>query len=258
MRNATEFSRKITSRVRDEDVTFLAAAIAYYSFVSILPALLLILVSGSVFGGEELAEEILELTRDLLPENARGVLFDALTRREQRTQATVLGIVILVWSTLRVFRGLDIAFSRIHGADKAEGFIERVRDALIVLTSVGLGIVSMGVVGGFVIAFSGPLIEIASFLLLVVTLVLSFIPVYYVFPDVRMRLRDAVPGAVFAGVGWTILNAIFQVYASLLGGYSVYGVLGTVLLLVTWFYVAGLLLLMGGVVNATLLEKTSL
>jgi len=45
---------------------------------------------------------------------------------------------------------------------------------------------------------------------------------------------------------------VFTVYAALAGSADLYGVIGGVLLLVTWFYAASLLLLLGAVVNATL------
>ncbi len=70
-----------------------------------------------------------------------------------------------------------------------------------------------------------------------------------------MTLREAVPGAVFAGGGWTLLGTGFNVYAAQADSYQVYGVIGGVLLLVTWFYFAGQVLLVGAAVNAALADR---
>jgi len=64
------------------------------------------------------------------------------------------------------------------------------------------------------------------------------------------------PGAVFAGVGWTVLRVAFQAYVDVTadadGEGAVYGVLGAVLLLVTVLYFGATLVLVGAVVNVVL------
>jgi len=53
-----------------------------------------------------------------------------------------------------------------------------------------------------------------------------------------------------AAVGWVILQIGFQVYASNASQYAVYGLIGTVLLFVTWLYFASMFILLGVAVNA--------
>jgi hypothetical protein len=85
---------------------------------------------------------------------------------------------------------------------------------------------------------------------LVPTLVVVFLPLYYLFPDVPVSVRAVLPGAVFAAVGWAALAAVFGVYTSTIANTSIYGFLGAVLLVLTWFYVGALLLLVGAALNA--------
>jgi hypothetical protein len=156
----------------------------------------------------------------------------------------------MLWSGLKVFRGVDTAFSQIYGTTAVGSFLDTLRDALVALVGLGVALVGFGVVGslgavfGVTIALSG--------LALVPILVVGFLPLYYLFPDTEMTVREALPGTVFAAGGWTILATGFGVYASLAGGFQLYGVLGAVLLLVTWFYFAGQFLLVGAVLNAVL------
>jgi membrane protein len=62
-------------------------------------------------------------------------------------------------------------------------------------------------------------------------------------------LQSALPGAVFAASGWTVLHVIVQVYVRQASQYAIYGTLSGVLLLLTSLYIASLLLMLGVAVN---------
>ncbi|KAA9399354.1 YihY/virulence factor BrkB family protein [Haloarcula sp. CBA1130] len=250
---AVSVGRDVVRTVREEEVSFLAAGIAYYMFVSLLPLLLLTLVVGTLAGGEAFAERIVTAAGDVLSPTASTLLEDALTSGAGRGGATVLGIGVTLWSALKVFRGLDTAFSRVYGTDGPDSIIGELVDGLAALGGIGVALVGLGVVGalgtvlGVQVALGG--------LALVPVLAVAFLPLYYLFPDEEMTIRAAVPGAVFAGVGWTLLGTGFNVYAAQADSYQVYGVIGAVLLLVTWFYFAGQVLLVGAAVNAALADR---
>lgn len=235
--------------VRDEEVTFMAAAIAYYAFVSLLPALLLALVIASVVGGERLVAQVLSASATYLTPTGQDLLGETLGDARGRAGATIIGVLILGWTSLRVFRGLDIAFSRVYGTSTGT-FVHGIQNAVVVVLSVGIGIGSMILVG-VVLAWAALPIHtsVIGLLVLLVGLVIVFLPLYYVFPGRSMTVRQALPGAVVAAVGWVFLQAGFQVYASAAGGYDLYGVIGGVLLTVTWFYVAAIVILIGAAVN---------
>jgi YihY family inner membrane protein len=244
--------REVVSVVREREITFLAAAIAYYAFVSLLPALLLVVAVASTLGGEALVDEVLVTADEFLTPEGRESLETALTSARGRSTATVFGVGVLVWGTLRVIRGLDVAFSRVYATTPADSILDQVRRAVVVLLSVGVGLGTMIGVGGLLVAVFpvawGPL----GLLVLLIGLTGVFLPLYYYLPDAGLRVRDALPGAVMAAVGWVVLQAGFQLYAASTPQFSLYGVIGGVLLLVTWFYVAAVLLLVGAAVNHVL------
>jgi len=250
---AVSVGRAVVRTVREEEVSFLAAGIAYYMFVSLLPLLLLTLVVGTLAGGEAFAERIVAAAGDVLSPTASTLLEDALTSGAGRGGATVLGVGVTLWSALKVFRGLDTAFGRVYGTDGPDSILGELVDGLAALGGISIALVGLGVIGalgtvlGVQVALGG--------LALVPVLAVAFLPLYYLFPDQEMTIREAVPGAVFAGVGWTLLGTGFNVYASQADSYQVYGVIGAVLLLVTWFYFAGQVLLVGAAVNAALVDR---
>jgi len=246
------FGTTVVAVVQSQQVTFLAAGIAYYAFVSVVPLLLLALVVASVFGGQTLADQVVSAAGEILTPSGADLVRDALTTESGRGGATVVGLAGLLWGGLKVFRGLDHAFSAVYGTTAEESLLGSVRDGLVVLFAIGLGIVVITVINTLGGEIAGPLAsEFASFLSLV-SLSVMFFPLYLVFPNVALRARQALPGTVFAATGWTVLSAAFRVYAANADAYAAYGVLGGVLLLVTWLYVGAIVVMLGAVVNAVL------
>jgi membrane protein len=83
-------------------------------------------------------------------------------------------------------------------------------------------------------------------------LALLFSLIYYWAPDVKIRKwRWLTPGAAIGIVGWVLASLGLRVYLHFFNSYSnTYGSLGAVIILLTWFYLSGLMLLLGGEVNS--------
>lgn len=255
-------TRAIVTTVRDEDVTFLAASVAYYAFISLIPSLLLLVSVASLLVGDAFAAVVLAESRQFLTPAGQDAVTAAIASAEGRTGATVLGAAVLVWSTLKVFRGLDTAFQAVYGGEDPSTLLAELSDAASVAVGIGVGIVAMFVLGALIATaeigrLTGlvPAVELVGFLVLPLVLATVFVPMYYILPNCPMTLREALPGAVIAAVGWTLLQAGFQVYAAGAGQYQVYGVLGGILLLVTWLYLAAIVVIVGAVCNAVLADR---
>ena len=238
--------------VRESQLALLAAAIAYYAFASLLPLFLVVLTVASAVGGDALAEAVVTQLSGALTPSGESLVRNALTNASGRGSVTAVGLAILLWSGLKLFRGLDTAFSMVYGTEQSVTLLTQARNAVTALVAVGaaIGALVIAAVAAGVLGLSTAGIPTVIGLPFVLTV--AFLPLYYIFPDVDMTLRDAVPGAVFAAVGWTVLSAAFQVYAAGARSAALYGILGAVLLLVTWFYVGGIVLLLGAVLNGVL------
>jgi len=244
--------RRIVATARQTQVSFLAASIAYYMLVSLFPLGVFALVLASVLGGEALASQIIRSLGAVLSPSAATILRETLLEARGRAGVTALGLGVLLWSGLRVFRGLDVAFSLVYDTDEVESFVEQIRDALTALAGIAVAVVALAVVNALVVVSGVQLAGLLGTAALAGMLALAFLPIYYVFPDADVTLREVLPGTIFAAVGWTLLGALFSLYASVATGYQLYGVVGGILLLVTWFYFASTILLAGAVVNAVL------
>ncbi len=251
-------ARLVVAAALDQRVTFLSAAVAYYAFVSLVPAsLLLFVLAGGIFG-DAVAIRLLAATGGLLTPAGEEAIGTAVTSAEGRAGAGILGVGVLLWSTLKVFRGLNVAFAEVYGVGDGDGFLAGVVDAGTVVLGVGVGIVAMVAAGAAAAAVDAPTIRAVGVLTLPAVLTVVFLPMYYVLPNTTMTPRGALPGAIFAAVVWTALQAGFQAYAATAGQYQVYGVVAGVLLLVTWLYVAAIVVTLGAVLNAVLAGRASL
>ena len=245
-------ARSLVAIARTEQLGFMAAAIAYYAFVSLVPLLLVTVAVASTVAGPAFAADVLAVAGGVLSPGAVDLLRNSLVDGAGRSGATVAGLAVLLWGGLRVFRGLDVAFARIYRVDAHRSFLTNVRDAAVALAAIGLAV-------GAVVAVTA-LLPLAGFspgnplqtLWLGVTLPVVFLPLYYVFPDCSVTVREVVPGAVLAGVGWALLGFLFGIYAGAADNFQLYGLLGGVLLALTWFYLGGLVLLSGATLNTVL------
>lgn len=255
--NAVEVLRLIVNSAISDRVTFLAASIAFYAMVSIFPLFLLILVVGSFVAGEAIAVRVVELLSGILTPEAEAVLETALIAESGRSGAGIAGVLLLTWSAIRMFRGLDIAFSQVYPNVEDPGFLKTVANAVIVLVAILVGVVAIFVVRTYLRLVPTPgMFGLISPLAVFVTLCVVFFPMYFVFPGERQRPLAVLPGTAFAALGWTLLGELFSIYAAHAGTFALFGVVGGVLLLLMWFYFGAVLLLLGAVLNAVLAGRS--
>ncbi|MEF8858224.1 MAG: YihY/virulence factor BrkB family protein [Halolamina sp.] len=255
LRSAVGTAKRVGTVASQQEITFLAAAVAYYAFLSLIPATVLALVIATTFGGEELATVVLNSAGEFFTESGQEVLVAALTATEGRGGATVVGVAFLLWGTLKVFRALDTAFRNVYGAETESTLLDQLIDSIIVVVGIGLTMALMFVMAGVLAALNlGLLVEILGFLVLPGLLTVAFLPIFYRFPDTKVSVREVLPGALVAAFGWTTMQAVFQLYANT-ASMSAYGVVGGVILLVTWLYIAGAVMILGAVVNVVLAEN---
>lgn len=247
--------RSVATTVQEREVTFLAASISYYTLVSLVPLLTLGLLVASFVGGEALRQQVMALAQQYLLPSGSDIVGNALGDPTGQGALSVVSLGVTLWGALKLFRGLDIAFSRIYGSE-AGGIVDQLRDGIVALGSLGAGTLGVGLLTVVIAILDVPFIDFLSPFLLLGLLAAAFFPLYYVFPDSGLSPREALPGTIFAAVGWVVLGVAFGTYAATASG-SVAGALGAILLLVTWFYFSGILVLTGAVVNAVLADRVT-
>ena len=264
-RGPTGVLRALVTEIQEKNITFLAASLAYYAFASLIPLLLLAISIATLVGGQQLADRIIEAAGGALPQSVADIITQTLSSSGAAGASIGIGLVFLLWSAIKIFRGMDIAFSEVYGASGPDGIVDQVTDALITLLGIVLAIVVTIVIGAvvsFVQQTSGVLAQFglgflqdgigyAAGLVSIVGLAIAFYPLYYFLPADDVGFKEAIPGALFAAIGWTLLQTFFRLYAGQSGS-SAYGIIGAALLILTFLYFGGMIILIGAALNAVL------
>jgi membrane protein len=187
----------------------------------------------------------------VLPEAGRRVVTSTLRDATANVGLSVVGVGVLLWGTSKIFRAMDAAFAEIYDTERKLSLLDQFRDALVVFLALALAALATIALGSFVeVPEAVPFAWALNGLIAVLGLTVAFFPLYYVFPNIDVSFREVLPGVLVAAVGWVGLKWLFNLYVSFSSKPDVYGLIGTLVLLVTWLYVGGLVLLVGAAVNA--------
>lgn len=254
VKSAVQIVRGIVQEAREKNIAFMAGSIAYSAFVSLLPLVLLLVIAATVIGGERLAGYVRTVTETYLSPAGQSLMAESVGQAGSQTGLSILGLVVLLWGVLRVFRALDTAFSTIYDTQQKNNVINQFKDGLVVLVALCFALLAVLVAGlGLRLLPNLPFPRLIGDVLLILGLSIVFVPIYYVFPDVDLSITMVLPGAVVAAVGWMLLKTGFGIYVGYSSVQDVYGVIGGVILLITFLYFAALVILIGATTNVVLM-----
>jgi membrane protein len=268
-------AKRTISEIRNDRITLVAAAIAYYSFIAIFPSLIAAVgIVGLLQIDPRVVEELAGGIRQFLPGDAGVVLGDAIRNAENQPQgasiATAVGLAVALWGAsaamVALQRGLNIAYD--IPAERARSFLKLRLVAVALLAATAL----LGGGASALVVFGGPLGEVLRdvlpfgdlFVVLwgairwvgsILLLIVLFAVFYYLGPNRESpRWTWISPGGVVAAVIWIAASLGFSFYVSNFGrGYGeTYGSLAGVVLLILWLFFSALAVLVGGELNAEL------
>ena len=235
----------------------LAAVLAYYSFFSLFPALLVVTtVLGRALASDSgLRTQLLDSVLAQFPVIGT-MLRDQGTLQPLQGSATtlVVGVAGALWGGLRAMQAAQSAMNDVWDIPMRERpNIVRVRvRALLVLLVVGAGL--LGTVALANVATLSPVPAAGRVALLVGTVAAdaaTFLVAFQILTARRLPWPDLVPGALLAGVGWFVvqLAGTWFVTRAIKGAGDVYGTFATVIGFLTLFYIQAQIALWAAEVN---------
>ena len=241
---------------REKNVTVTAASIAYYAFNSLVPLSLLLFVLVTTYGRVESILPTFELLVGVDLSQFESTLRTVSGQTSGRLRAVALAFGIFVWSSFRLFRGMDSVFSQVYGTRKEATTVRRLFNSILVMATIAVGVGVITAAGLFAsFRIQAVLWSVVAPFVLWGVLSALFVPMYYLFPAEVVSVREAMPGAVLAAFGWTVSLQVLRVYFRVSQSVELYGIAGGVLLVLTWLYVGSLVLILGVVVNAVLADR---
>lgn len=234
------------ARARRADVTFVAAAVAYYWLGSLIPLLVLAFVVVQFAYGNVLADWSVAHFDAALTPMGRSFLRRALLDSSGALGLAAVGTAGLVWGWSRLYRALEAAFERVYETTQTDGFAARAVAAAVVVPAISVGMVL--VVSGLLTGYDGVVWEVLH----VLAVALALFPVFVTLPPTRPGLRSAIVGATATAASWVVLRLLLEAYATFGSLAPTYDLLGALVLFVTFLYLGALALLLAVALTATL------
>jgi membrane protein len=255
--------------MRDDHLTNIAAALAYYSFLAIPSVLMMAVGIFGLVGDPKAANSVVNRLDGVVPGQAQSLLKGSLTTltHNKGTGLAVLlvGTALALWSLTgamqNVIWGLNVAYDR----DETRGFVKRRVTSLAMVAFAALGVLlvfGLLVLGPHLTSWIGNAVGqktlvtwvwwVAQWPVLIAGLLVAYAGIYYLGPNVKHPRWDFLTfGAVIGIVLWLALSGLFAFYASRFGSYNkTWGSLSAVVVMLTWLWLSSLALLFGAEVNA--------
>src|SRR3954452_1136752 len=252
-------------RAYRENVTGLAAMVAYNLFLALFPfALLALFILGQVIQPHDVQESVRNDLQNLFPAVKLQTLNDALDGI--RSNSTTIGVAAglgAIWIGTSFWGAMDTAFCRIYHVE-CRGWLEQKRFALVMLLGL-IAFLAASVVIPTLESAVGSTADnlpfglsnshaIVALLLLGAALLLTFViccAIYYFVPKGHVPWVGVWPGALFVTLTTAIANAVYPFYLAQVSSVGeLGGTVGFVLIALVWFYIVSLSLMAGGVINA--------
>jgi membrane protein len=263
------FMRAAKESVKDH-ITNLAAALAYYAFLSI-PSILLVAVGVFSFvGSRDAVEEIIQRLETVAPQEALTLVEETLNRVAETSAGSgytmiVIGSLLALWTVTGAMDTLMWALNSAYDREETRGFFKRRLTALVMIVLLLIAFVlvfGLLVLGPHLSGWIGDAVGLeavvqwlwwtAQWPLLILGLFLAFATILYLGPNVdHPRWQFLSIGTAISVLVWLLASGGFAVYVSQFGSYNkAWGSLAGVIIMLTWLWISGLALLFGAEVNA--------
>jgi len=261
--------KRALAEFSDDECTDLAAALTYYSVLSLFPAAIAVISLLGVFGqGPSTINALLSILQDLgaggVTASVRGPL-QQLSQSQAAGFGLVIGLATALWSASGYVGAFGRAMNRIYEIGEGRPFwklrplqILITLIAVIMISAVAIALVVSGPLAsaiGKAIGVSNTLVTVWSIVkwpVLACIVILIIAILYYATPNVKQpKFRWMSLGAFTALVVWVIASALFGFYVANFGSYNkTYGTLAGVIVFLLWLWITNLALLFGAEVDS--------
>ncbi|RJY09589.1 YihY/virulence factor BrkB family protein [Aurantiacibacter aquimixticola] len=245
----------------------LAAGVAYYAFLAMVPLLAAAVLSYGIFADPQMVANNIAAMAQSLPQSAAELIGKQLEAVVE-SSGSAKGFGLLLALGLALFGARNAAGALVTAVSEAFEDSEQrsfLRGNLVALAVTLAGVVGVGLVAGALTVTSAITAllpglsggaywigQAATYTVLAASGTLAAGILYRRGPKgIHASWRRVLPGAILASVGFVLLTAAFGFYVANFGSYNAtYGSLGAVIVLLTWLYLVAYVLIFGAEVAA--------
>ncbi|MBU5247691.1 YihY family inner membrane protein [Bacillus halotolerans] len=249
-----------------------SAELAYFFLLSLFPFLIFMLTLTAYLPIS--TDDVLGVVKQYAPGSAMS-LVESITHQtlnDRNGGLLSFGIIAALWSASNGMNAIVRSLNHAYEVEENRSFI------IVRLTSIFLTIAMvftilvallLPVFGRQIGMLAADFVGVSDLFLSIWTairwgvsplvLLIVFSALYVIAPNKKLSLRFVMPGALFAAIGWIVVSTLFSFYVSTFANYSAtYGSIGGIIVLMIWFYLSGILIILGGEINALLHKRKKL
>ncbi|QHT63811.1 YihY/virulence factor BrkB family protein [Paenibacillus lycopersici] len=260
------FSKHLYCRFQDDDVQAMGAQLTYYLILSFFPFLIFIIALLSF--ADLTVKDVIDRIAPVMPQVSAQTIGDAFAEIQKARSGPLLsfGLLVTIWSASSGVGAVIKALNKAYDIEETRPFWKVKAYALLFTVVLALVIVFClvmlifgRVIGDMLYRYArlpgnfAAFWQFAQFALPIAVMAIVFAALYLYAPNLRLRFREVLPGALFATFGWIATSLAFSFYVNNFGNYSkTYGSIGGIIVLLTWLYLSSIVIVLGGEINAVL------
>ncbi|MCP8617910.1 YihY/virulence factor BrkB family protein [Salirhabdus salicampi] len=266
MKKIKTFFTLLIKRFLEDDIAGKAAQLSYFFLLSLFPFLIFLI---TLIGYLPLTvDQVLHLVARYAPGDTMALVEDNIEDILPQKNKGLLsvGIIGTLFAASNAINALMRLLNRAYETTEQRPFyISRLVSIVLTIAMVLVIVIALllpvfgKAIGTFVFSLFGlsaGFLKVWNGIRWVISIIIMMIIFLYLFklaPDKRLTFSEVLPGALFATIGWQLVSLAFAFYVDHFGYYSAtYGSVGGVIVLMIWFYLSGLIILVGGEINATI------
>jgi membrane protein len=265
--------RRLAYSLSSDGMWLRSAGVAYCALFAAIPGAAVPVAIFGLLADPQAVHRPVELLGGLLPSNATGFLADqlqsvALTSRTQLGAGLGGAVLSALWGAWSGASGLIAALNVVYREDETRSLLRRSWDALVIAVAAGtFMLVTFALIAVAPVALSqvssspalGAALSLARWPALAVLGSFALAMLYRFAPSRRAaKWRWVSPGAIVGTALWLVGSTGFSFFVSHAPSYNqTLGILGTIMLMLSWSYLTSFAILLGAELNAELERQTS-
>ncbi|MCA0971310.1 YihY/virulence factor BrkB family protein [Halobacillus litoralis] len=271
MNKVVDYAKEVFAEFQKDNIPLLGAAQAYYYLLAVVPMLILLLSILPYMNIE--AETAINALSNVIPAETAEIFRENIVSLVEEPKGGLLTIGILgtIWSASSGINAFIQSANLAYHVEETRSFIK------VRLLSIGL---TLGMIVAIVVALALPvfgdviidfinrtvnlpsqtviLFQLLRWVISVLVMGAILLSLYRFAPNKSIPFKHIWPGAILTAVLWQLISLAFSFYVSNFGNYSAtYGSLGGIIVLMLWFFLTGMILMIGAELNVIHHRKKS-
>lgn len=261
MKKIYTFCNNFSIAFKKKNISDYSASAAFFLFLSLIPMMMFVFALFPYTGATE--EEMLNVILAITPDVLNGFISNIVEEIYDMSAGIItISILITIWSAAKAIQSLIRGLNSINEIEEIRSyFILRGLACLytIIMTLAIIIMIGLLMFGHSVydfIEYHLPQVTKFKYFILIlrypigfILLIILFCAIYCLVPSKKQKFMAQLPGAVFSGIIWLLASYVFGLYIDNYDGFSTYGSMATVIIVMIYMYMMMYIIMVGAYLN---------